>query len=259
MKRYSSGMYVRLAFAVAAHLEPEILIVDEVLAVGDAEFQKKCLGKMKDVAGHGRTVLFVSHNMTAVQSLCDRAVFMNTGRVEEIGPPEPLIKKYLSLFGAVRTRRDYAGFGGDEIAALLDASLLDPAGRQAVALDFHEGGSVRFTYQIFKPGFLPLPNAHFFNEKGEYVMVVGEENSNVSGDPGTYSTEFKIPPHFLNAGRYSVGICISTQEPEIIHHYDQEGLLFDVLEDMEKRGSHYRNSIPGNIRPKFAWNTQKIQ
>src|SRR6516165_1534841 len=96
VKRYSSGMYVRLAFAVAAHLEPEILIVDEVLAVGDVEFQKKCLGKMGEVAGRGRTVLFVSHNMAAVQSLCKRAVCLNHGHLADIGPTHSVIQKYLA-------------------------------------------------------------------------------------------------------------------------------------------------------------------
>jgi lipopolysaccharide transport system ATP-binding protein len=96
VKRYSSGMYVRLAFAVAAHLEPEILIVDEVLAVGDAEFQKKCLGKMKDVAGHGRTILFVSHNMTAVAELCSRAIYLKNGRIEMNSKVEEVISDYLA-------------------------------------------------------------------------------------------------------------------------------------------------------------------
>lgn len=96
VKRYSSGMYVRLAFAVAAHLEPEILVVDEVLAVGDSEFQKKCMGKMQDVANGGRTVLFVSHNMAAVESLCSRAVLMKQGQLVDQGHPSPLIEKYLA-------------------------------------------------------------------------------------------------------------------------------------------------------------------
>src|SRR6185437_10517039 len=95
VKHYSSGMYVRLAFAVAAHLEPEILIVDEVLAVGDAEFQRKCMKKMGDVAGQGRTVLFVSHNMAAVQTLCHRAVLLERGRVKQIGTSRDVITEYL--------------------------------------------------------------------------------------------------------------------------------------------------------------------
>ncbi len=98
VKRYSSGMYVRLAFSVAAHLEPEILIVDEVLAVGDAAFQRKCLGKMKDVSGEGRTILFVSHNMEAVQKLCNKGIMLQNGRLIEQGTIEPVIKKYLEAY-----------------------------------------------------------------------------------------------------------------------------------------------------------------
>lgn len=99
VKRYSSGMYVRLAFAVAAHLEPEILVVDEVLAVGDAEFQKKCLGKMKDVADHGRTVLFVSHNMAAVSNLCSKAAVLKSGRLVDMGNTDKVIREYLGRLG----------------------------------------------------------------------------------------------------------------------------------------------------------------
>jgi lipopolysaccharide transport system ATP-binding protein len=260
VKRYSSGMYVRLAFAVAAHLEPEILIIDEVLAVGDASFQKKCLGKMKDVSGKdGRTVLFVSHNMTALQSLCTRAVFLNGGKVEAIGDPETLINQYLSMFGAVKTHKDYSATDqGDSVARMLEATLLDHQGNQAISLDFYEGGAIEYIYEIRKPGFLPLPNVHVLNQKGEYVMVLHEEKANVSGQPGVYRTRVKIPPHLLNVGRYNAGLCVATHEPEVIHHFDPEGLVFDVIEDMDKRDTDYRNNIPGSIRPKLEWQTQRI-
>jgi lipopolysaccharide transport system ATP-binding protein len=123
VKRYSSGMYMRLAFAVAAHLEPEILVVDEVLAVGDAAFQKKCLGKMQDVAGHGRTVLFVSHNMAAVQSLCTRAILLEQGRVAAQGPTDDVIRRYLQAgedLGDVPLgeRKDRKGDGGARVTGI---------------------------------------------------------------------------------------------------------------------------------------------
>jgi lipopolysaccharide transport system ATP-binding protein len=123
VKRYSSGMYMRLAFAVAAHLEPEILVVDEVLAVGDAAFQKKCLGKMQDVAGHGRTVLFVSHNMAAVESLCTRAVLLEQGRVAALGPTHEVIRRYLHTGQELSSvplsqRIDRKGDGGARITAV---------------------------------------------------------------------------------------------------------------------------------------------
>ena len=260
VKRYSSGMYVRLAFAVAAHLEPEILVVDEVLAVGDAAFQKKCLGKMKDVAGHGRTVLFVSHNMSAVQSLCESAIFLNNGSVEALGKPEELINRYLGSFETAQTAKDYRGTGanGDSIAVLLEASLLDHRGETTLALDFYEGGILEVTYQILKRGYLPVPNIHFFNQKGDYVMVIGEDKRNLSGEEGIYKSTIKIPGHFLNAGQYTLGLAISTIEPEIIHFYDREGLVFNVFENMEKRDSDYRNEIPGVVRPKFHSKTIRV-
>ena len=126
VKRYSSGMYVRLAFAVAAHLEPEILIVDEVLAVGDAEFQKKCLGKMKDVSSEGRTVLFVSHNMEAVKNLCRQVVLMEKGEVLEIGDPKAIVNSYFkrntNYFSQVSFEEENAP--GNEKVSLLKANLI---------------------------------------------------------------------------------------------------------------------------------------
>jgi lipopolysaccharide transport system ATP-binding protein len=260
VKRYSSGMYVRLAFAVAAHLDPEILIIDEVLAVGDASFQKKCLGKMQEVSTQGgRTVLFVSHNMTAVQSLCTRAVLLSGGETESVGKPEYLISQYLAMCGTVSARKNYRPEAyGDSIACLLEASVRNHRGEVTAVLDFYEGGAVEFTYQVFRSGYLPLPNAHFFDQKGDYVMVSSENQNKVSSEPGVYKTHLLIPPHFLNTGRYSVGLCVATHNPVIVHHFDKEGLVFDIIEDMEQRGSDFRSSIPGIIRPRLEWQTERI-
>src|SRR5690606_18044565 len=131
VKRYSSGMYVRLAFAVAAHLEPEILIVDEVLAVGDAAFQKKCLGKMKDVAGHGRTVLFVSHNMAAVQTLCSGAIVLAGGQVSFKGDVVDAVQSYFEQFNGIDSNAEYIAEpnGSPQIAyaAIRAPGTSDPA------------------------------------------------------------------------------------------------------------------------------------
>jgi lipopolysaccharide transport system ATP-binding protein len=150
VKRYSSGMYVRLAFAVAAHLEPEILIVDEVLAVGDAEFQKKCLGKMQDVAGHGRTVLFVSHNMSAVQSLCKRCVLLKDGRVEIDGDTNALISSYLSLTNTVEIykRQPKPGAKATIIFAKLTADALPTTASVSVELTVHATESTMCSLEI---------------------------------------------------------------------------------------------------------------
>ncbi|MGH7215165.1 MAG: ABC transporter ATP-binding protein, partial [Tepidisphaeraceae bacterium] len=134
VKRYSSGMYMRLAFAVAAHLEPEVLVVDEVLAVGDAAFQKKCLGKMGDVARHGRTILFVSHNMAAVQALCQRAVMLDRGRVQECGPVGDVVQKYIQQVTAIEAIPlvDRPDRQGDGAARVLSLRIENAAGGEVI-------------------------------------------------------------------------------------------------------------------------------
>jgi lipopolysaccharide transport system ATP-binding protein len=154
VKRYSSGMYVRLAFSVAAHLEPEVLVVDEVLAVGDAQFQKKCLGKMEDVARGGRTVLFVSHNMQAVSALCTRGVVLNNGRVDFESNAEEAIDHYLrTLFMDVpvadlRLRRDRRGRGSVRVTAI---SLYDKGGARVNSLKSGESCHIDFDYEALSP------------------------------------------------------------------------------------------------------------
>ena len=152
VKRYSSGMYVRLAFGVAAHLEPEVLIVDEVLAVGDAEFQKKCLGKMKDVAGSGRTVLFVSHNMTAVRGLCERVIWLDGGRVREDGPAGGVVDRYLAravTAAASVDLTDHPGRAGGMRPCLRRVEFL--AEGDAPAGGIPVGGTLRFRVLIEPP------------------------------------------------------------------------------------------------------------
>ena len=261
VKRYSSGMYVRLAFAVAAHLEPEILIVDEVLAVGDAEFQKKCLGKMKDVSvNDGRTVLFVSHNMTAVSSLCDSAIYMYNGRIEQIGQTQEIINSYLTNGADISTRRKWklSEAPGDGACRLLEAKLIDDEGNNLEAMDFYKGGYIEFTLEVLEEGFCPIPNIHLFNQRGDYVLISGESKDKDMSAKGVYKTTMWLPPDFLNDGRYIAGIAATTVIPERVHFYEKEALVFDVIEDMNFRDTEYRGAIPGIVRPKLKWITKKI-
>src|SRR5262249_35196887 len=153
VKRYSSGMYVRLAFAVSAHLEPEILIVDEVLAVGDFEFQRKCLGKMKDVSGSGRTVLFVSHNLAAIQQLCGRAILMQQGALVRDGLPANVVKEYLvdHTRAATVSVRDWPDRLSNGEGRIVTFEVLDESGRPATSIPL--GGTLRFriTAEIYHP------------------------------------------------------------------------------------------------------------
>ena len=154
VKRYSSGMYVRLAFAVAAHLEPEILIVDEVLAVGDAEFQKKCIGKMKDVStNEGRTILFVSHNMDAISRLCTRSIYMKQGQVIGSGTTDAIIQQYIGAETSITSRINYedlASAPGNEMVKLLNAEMVDGFYTNKLNFKIDELVGVRFTFQVLK-------------------------------------------------------------------------------------------------------------
>jgi lipopolysaccharide transport system ATP-binding protein len=260
VKRYSSGMYVRLAFAVAAHLESEILIVDEVLAVGDAEFQKKCLGKMGDVSkGEGRTILFVSHNMTAINSLCKQVIYLKNGHVVEIGETEKIIHKYASTETDLITENSWLNDKkGDEVAQLLKARLINRNNEAVNIVFMHEEVGVEFQYRVVKSGYQPLPNLHLYNIKGDHVFVSSETTHEKFLEKGLYKAVMWIPADLLNDGRYLVGIALSTLIPEKIHFYIQEALIFDIVEDMELRNSEYRGSMPGVIRPKLEWQTSKI-
>ena len=260
VKRYSSGMYVRLAFAVAAYLESEILIVDEVLAVGDAEFQRKCLGKMGEVSkGEGRTVLFVSHNMTAMTSLCNKAIFMKYGKMVQIGETTEIINAYLSDGTETSTLQKWNNgkVPGDDVACLLQARLIDSEGNNIDVIDFYKGAGMEFTYEVLQNGFRPVHNLHLYNQKGELVLISNESSSVFLSAKGVFTTTVWIPGHFLNEGRYIAGIAASTLLPERMHFYEKEALVFDVIEDMNLRDIEYRGTMPGIIRPKLQWDTKK--
>jgi lipopolysaccharide transport system ATP-binding protein len=207
VKRYSSGMYVRLAFAVAAHLEPEILIVDEVLAVGDAEFQKKCIGKMQDVSRSGRTVLFVSHNMGAVQSLCGVALLLDRGQLVRVGPVASVIREYLN---------GQRGVGGAVSQIHLGASLLLDgihfAPREA---DHRAPISLRIRVVPKRPTTIRELALLLYSENGVRVSVLDLRRERLlpvalHGDPVEFEVGIDTPR--LVEGDYSLGLHVATDE-----------------------------------------------
>ncbi|MBS1683963.1 MAG: ATP-binding cassette domain-containing protein [Bacteroidetes bacterium] len=249
VKRYSSGMYVRLAFAVAAHLEPEILIVDEVLAVGDAEFQKKCLGKMKDVSTNdGRTVLFVSHNLAAVKTLCSRSVLMSQGTVRDIGDTNQIVTQYVKLNSDYMTRRiEYKGEdqapGNDKIKVLRAEvtpdviSVDDP-----VTISFELLNMMHFTR--FKVSF-DLVNS------SEQIVFSTAVDITISAR-GSASAKCYIPGHFLNDDIYSVWFYMFTDEmtPLLLL---KDMLNFEIID--KSRDYAYLGKINGVVRPILRWET----
>ena len=261
VKRYSSGMYVRLAFSVAAHLEPEILVVDEVLAVGDVSFQKKCLGKMGEVAGEGRTVLFVSHNMGAVRQLCDRALLIKEGRVVCDGDTSSVINTYLSLDSLQEAEGEISwpenqGPGGEEIK-LRRIRLVSPDGRVRSTFDVEKPIRVEIRYQVLRKLRGLRLRLALLTTQGEMAFQTTDQNSR--GDeiePGTYLSTCVINGGLLNRGRYV--IRVGGNIPGVKRLLPaREYLSFDTV-GAGNQGSYYPENWPGVVCPRLEWTVERV-
>jgi lipopolysaccharide transport system ATP-binding protein len=246
VKRYSSGMYVRLAFAVAAHLEPEILIVDEVLAVGDAEFQKKCLGKMQDVSKEGRTVLFVSHNLVAVQSLCNKGILLEHGRLSFEGTANDAVDKYLaSQHATLQSSIDFSATDlhapGAEGVFLrhIGISPTQPNVDQAIELRIRLSSSPHFdaVYVAFD----------LISPTEEVVFGSGNKLTNRSGELDGIC---HIPANLMNDGIYSINLYVMTGEMRALFSVPN-AIQFEVID--RQRDHSYFGKINGAVRPKLEW------
>ncbi|MGA1844948.1 MAG: ABC transporter ATP-binding protein [bacterium] len=260
VKRYSSGMYMRLAFAVAAHLEPEILLVDEVLAVGDAAFQKKCLGKMGAVAREGRTVLFVSHNMAAIRSLCTRAILLESGRVRNSGCAEDIISEYLGMDGGTAGERvwsDSSDAPGDSDLRIRAVRVRNSGQEVSSSIKDSEDMYVDIEYQASSPLRDVRLGFYLLTTDGTVVLTTGDGDG-VSGtilrEPGFYRARCRIPKYFLNSGSYVIKLF--GHIPGIRLLFDGDVLLpFSVTQTTEI-GGHGRS--PGFIRTLFDWDTKRV-
>jgi lipopolysaccharide transport system ATP-binding protein len=266
VKRYSSGMYVRLAFAVAAHLQPEILVVDEVLAVGDASFQKKCLGKMQTVASGGRTVLFVSHNMAAISRLCSRAILLSHGTMAADGPVPKVAAVYAGgTNGESATDVDFRlreKLPGSEYVRLLAARLVADSPASST-IDIRHPFSFEFDFEVLSDRYPLHPNVGIFNEEGACVFVTHDAHIREyqrPKPPGTYRSTVTIPGNFMTEGMFSVDFAISTLDP-VIPHVHERGLfsfsIHDAVEGDSARGI-YTGPFPGAVRPILPWKTEPL-
>ena len=263
VKRYSSGMYVRLAFAVGAHLEPEILIVDEVLAVGDSQFQKKCLDKMKDIGAHGRTVLFVSHNIQAITRLCDRVILLEEGRILHDGPTHEVVKTYLnSGFGVSASREwpDPSKAPEGEVARLRAARVKAEDGRVADAIDIRRPFTLEMEYEVLKPGYVLSPHFHIVNEAGELIFITQDLDPQWrrrARPLGYYQSCVEIPGNLLTEGTVFVGCYCITLAPDILQFSVSEAIAFHVIDshDGDSARGDYVGIMPGIIRPLLNWST----
>lgn len=267
VKRYSSGMYVRLAFAVAAHLEPEILIIDEVLAVGDAAFQKKCLGKMGEVSREGRTVLFVSHNMATITSICKSALLLDQGRIVVGGKTSDIVLAYYSEGLASPASFDYSiggKFIGDEHASLISAAIVDRTGKLSSEADIREPIKIIMKYKTDgSDNTRYFPNFHFFSSDGTYAFVSSPRSIELAKS-GIYEAGCIIPDHFLNDGAYFVGLALTSFSSGgsnmKVHFYEKNALSFNVKDPIEgvlTRNGDYVGPIPGVVRPLLDWTIRR--
>ncbi|OWK43956.1 ABC transporter ATP-binding protein [Fimbriiglobus ruber] len=249
-KRYSSGMYVRLAFAVAAHLEPEILIVDEVLAVGDARFQKKCLGRLGEIAAGGRTVLFVSHNTPAVLTLCHRAVWLSDGRVLGSGEAKDVVSEYLELGTASTKERHWAGDGapGDDRVRLRSASVAPCDSTTGTHLTVDTALRFRFEFSTAVSG----ATFHYCVtvSETERGCIFQTHSAAVPCPAGLVCGEFVVPGGLLNDGTYTVRVQVM-EDGAKVRADAPESLVFQI-HDVERSGAWF-GKWAGAVRPTLAW------
>lgn len=267
VKRYSSGMNVRLGFAVAAHLDLETLVIDEVLAVGDAEFQKRCLGKMGNVASEGRTVLFVSHNMGMINSLCQRAVLLDSGSIIMDDDAPKTIARYYSRGMGAPHAADFTKSAhkvGDSYATLLEAHIEDEKGTVAGDINIRAPFKVKMKYALHGDSkSLPYPNFHFYNSQGQCVFVTSGSRSAHSSLEGIFEATCLVPGSLLNNDTYFIDLALTFTHNGIHVSFWQRGALAVVIRDimdetLENERQGYSGTIPGVIRPKLEWEVQQI-
>lgn len=263
VKHYSTGMYLRLAFAVAAHLEPEILVVDEVLAVGDASFQKKCLNKMQDVGRDGRTVLFVSHNMSAITRLCPRTILLDSGAVIADGPSYDVVSAYLNSGIGARAERtwdDRRTAPGNNVVRLAAMRVLDHEGDVADGVDISRPVKVEMEYEVIRDGSVLLPQMHFYNEEGICVFASSDPDgdwNNRPRSPGRYKSTVVIPPDFLAEGTLVVHVVIQDAQSVYVHVRERDVIAFHVVDNIEGESARgaFAGHLPGVVRPMLQWTT----
>jgi lipopolysaccharide transport system ATP-binding protein len=263
VKRYSSGMYVRLAFAVAAHLQPEILVVDEVLAVGDIAFQRKCLNKLEDVGRDGRTILFVSHNISAITRLCSRAILLEGGQIVQDGPARAVVGRYMQAEGTRASREwpDRQGAPGDGVARVVAVRIRTETGEVAEAIDIRRPVGIETEYEVLTPGHVLGASTSLYNEEGTCVFVAGDQDPAWRRRPrpiGRFVSTAWIPGNFLAEGMLTVRAAVITEAPLVVHFDVHQAVAFNVVDSQEgdsARGD-YMGVMVGVVRPILTWTTQ---
>jgi len=255
VKRYSSGMYVRLAFAVAAHLRPDILIVDEVLAVGDMAFQKKCLGKMSEVSrDQGRTVLFVSHNVAAIRSLCTRVIVLDAGKKILDGSVTDAVRTYLDADASAGAVHEWTEADAPQQDCFIfrRVSVLDAQGNPVTSILHDEPLTLQMEYELRED--LPAFRVGFMIQTADGIDICGSNDFHAMEPAariaGRYVSRCQLPGHVLNEGRYQV--CFGAEAPHGKVDLTTPYCLSFSVEDVERHGET-RHRLPGVLRPRLSW------
>jgi lipopolysaccharide transport system ATP-binding protein len=265
VKYYSTGMYVRLAFAVAAHFEPEVLLVDEVLAVGDVAFQRKCLTKMEEVKEHGRTILLVSHNMAAITRLCERAILISDGTVQKDGPATEIASEYMLRnlkTSAERSWPDAATAPGDSVVRLHSVRVHNEDGHTTEAVDIRRPVALEMKYDVLEADHVLLPRFDLFNEAGTCLFATQDPDSEWRRRPrsvGRFTSTAWIPGNLLAEGVILVAASVVAAERHRQHVHERDAVGFHVIDNIHIRPGAGTGAIeaplPGLLRPLLRWTT----
>jgi len=262
VKWYSSGMYVRLAFSVAAHLEPEILMMDEVLAVGDAAFQQKCLDKMHQIRQQGRTILFVSHDMAAITRLCKRVILFEKGRITFDGQPHEVVKRYLSSSlktGALKEWNDHRDAPGDDVVRLRRVRVRAEDDETVAVVDIRKRFGIELTYEVLEEGHALVPVIEFYNDEGIELFSTHDTSSDWRRKPrtiGTYTSTVWVPGNLLAEGSLLGHVSIMSHFPTtMLHAHEPNAIAFQVVDSpaADSARGDYVGPMPGVIRPLLEW------
>jgi len=261
VKRYSSGMSVRLAFAVMAHLEPDLLIVDEVLAVGDAEFQRKCLNQMGDAGKQGRTVMFVSHNMAAVARLCQRGLFMKGGRLIQDAPINDVVYSYMTAGGGSESEREWTDMNdapGDDTVRLRSVKVLSEEGTPTGTVDIGHAMGIQITFDVLEPGHILSPYITMVSDSGLDLFSSADSNKQFEAQPrevGRYTTVAWVPAEFLAEGTHYVRVVMRAMNRQQLAFRESDVVAFNVVDERNSGFGHtwWEGKPKGVVRPSLNW------
>ena len=263
VKHYSSGMYVRLGFSVLAHMDPDILIVDEVLAVGDVRFQKKCMGKMEDVGQHGRTVILVSHDMPAITRMCKQAILLNKGEIVHEGAAHDVVNHYLHA-GHIKSFQEWpdpSQAPGNEVVRMRAVRVQTESGVVMDRFDIRKPIDVEVEFDVIKPGHVFLPVFNLHNEEDVIIFIAHDRDPAWQRTPrtvGRYVSTARIPGNFLSEGVITIASLMMTEDPFRVHAHAPRVVGFRVDESGtgDSARGDFHGRWPGIVRPLLEWKTR---